>query len=83
VYDMYHWDSSAQATKDTGNTRQARARARRPAAAAQAVQVALDRRDNGGDASGQIGRGGGVEASRGRGGGAGSQSGRGGGAGSQ
>jgi hypothetical protein len=86
VYDMYHWDSSAQATKDTGNTRQARARARRPAAAAQAVQVALDRRDNGGDASdpsGQIGRGGGVEASRGRGGGAGSQFGRGGGAGSQ
>ena len=51
MYDMYHWDSSAQATEDTGNTRQARARARRPAAAAQAVQIALDRRDNGGDAS--------------------------------
>jgi len=63
VYDMYPWDSSAQATKDTGNTRQARARARRPAAAAQAVQVALDRRDNGGDASDprdQFGRGGGA-----------------------
>ena len=76
MYDMYHWDSSAQATKDTGNTRQVRARARRPAAAAQAVQVALDRRDNGGDASDphdQFGRGGGAEASRVRGGGAGSQ----------
>ena len=51
MYDMYHWDSSAQATEDTRNTSQARARASRPAAAAQAVQVALDRRDNGGDAS--------------------------------
>ena len=49
MYDMYHWDSSAQAAEDTGNTSQARARASRPAAAAQAVQVALDRRDNGGD----------------------------------
>ena len=49
MYDMYHWDSSAQATEDTRNTSQARARASRPAAAAQAVQVALDRRDNGGD----------------------------------
>jgi hypothetical protein len=60
VYDMYHWDSSAQATEDTATTRQARARARRPAAAAQAVQVALDRRDNGGDASDPSGRGGGA-----------------------
>jgi len=60
VYDMYHWDSSAQAAEDTGNTSQARARASRPAAAAQAVQVALDRRDNGGDASDQFGRGGGA-----------------------
>jgi hypothetical protein len=51
VYDMYHWDSSAQATEDTSNTSRARARASRPAAAARAVQVALDRRDNGGDAS--------------------------------
>jgi hypothetical protein len=49
VYDMYHWDSSVPATEDTGNTGQARAH--RPAAAAQAVQIALDRRDNGGDAS--------------------------------
>ena len=51
MYDMYHWDSSAQATEDTGNTSQGRTRAGRPAAAAQAIQVALDRRDNGGDAS--------------------------------
>ncbi len=51
MYDMYHWDSSVPATEDTGNTGQARARASRPSAAAQAVQVALDRRDNGGDAS--------------------------------
>ena len=51
MYDMYHWDRSVPATEDTGNTSAAPARASRPAAAAQAVQVALDRRDNGGDAS--------------------------------
>jgi len=52
VYDMYHWDSSVPATEQTGETSRARARASsRPMAAAQAVQVALDRRDNGGDAS--------------------------------
>ena len=51
MYDMYHWDSSVPATEDTGNGSQARARASRPPAAARAVQVALDRRDNGGDAS--------------------------------
>ena len=51
MYDMYHWDSSVPATEDTGKTSQARARANRPSTAAQAVQVALDRRDNGGDAS--------------------------------
>jgi hypothetical protein len=52
VYDMYHWDSSVPATEDSGDTGRAPARASsRPAAAAQAVQVALDRRDNGGDAS--------------------------------
>jgi hypothetical protein len=51
VYDMYHWDSSVPATEDSGDTARARANGR-PAAAAQAVQVALDRRDNGGDAGG-------------------------------
>ena len=51
MYDMYHWDSSVPATEETGETSRARARASsRPMAAAQAVQVALDRRDNGGDA---------------------------------
>ena len=63
MYDMYHWDSSAQATEDSGDTGRARATGSRPAAAAQAVQVALDRRDNGGDAGDprdQFGRGGGV-----------------------
>jgi len=50
---MYHWDSSVPAPEDTGDTSPARARASgRPAAAARAVQVALDRRDNGGDATG-------------------------------
>ena len=62
MYDMYHWDRSAAATEDAADTGRARAshraaatgsgparaRARR-APAAQAVQVALDRRDNGGD----------------------------------
>jgi len=62
VYDMYHWDRSAPATEDTAEAPRARtshqaaangagrahARARQPRAA-QAVQVALDRRDNGGD----------------------------------
>ena len=51
MYDMYHWDSRVPATEDTGSNGQARAGASRPSAAAQAVQVALDRRDNGGDAS--------------------------------
>jgi hypothetical protein len=62
VYDMYHWDRSAPATEDTAEA--SRAHTSHPAAAngagrahargaqppaAQAVQVALDRRDNGGD----------------------------------
>ncbi len=73
MYDMYHWDSSVPATEDDGDTGRAGARASGcPPAAAQAVQVALDRRDNGGDASGprdQFGWGGGAGASRARGGG--------------
>jgi hypothetical protein len=63
VYDMYHWDRSAPATEDAETGRahasrqaaangvgRARARAGQPRAA-HAVQVALDRRDNGGDSS--------------------------------
>lgn len=62
MYDMYHWDQSAPATEDTADTSRARASYRAAAngsakeharaaqaPAAQAVQVALDRRDNGGD----------------------------------
>jgi hypothetical protein len=54
VYDMYKYDRPAPAVDDGGST------ARKAAAgkagtthhsAAQAVQVALDRRDNGGDSS--------------------------------
>ena len=61
MYDMYHWDRPAPATEDAETSRarashqaaangagRAHARARQPRAA-QAVQVALDRRDNGGD----------------------------------
>lgn len=77
MYDMYHWDSSVPATEDNGDMSRAQAPASgRPAAAAQAVQVALDRRDNGGDASDprdQFGWGGGAGASRARGGGVGYQ----------
>jgi hypothetical protein len=55
VYDMYHWDRSAPVTEDTAETSRTRASHRAAAngadrpPAAQAVQVALDRRDNGGD----------------------------------
>jgi hypothetical protein len=53
VYDMYHWDSAVPATEETGEAGRDRAPvSSRPMTAAQAVQVALDRRDNGGDASG-------------------------------
>jgi hypothetical protein len=57
VYDMYHWDRPApnEDAAETSRARpasngagRARARASRPPAA-QAVQIALDRRDNGGD----------------------------------
>jgi hypothetical protein len=57
VYDMYHWDRPAP-TEDAAETSRghaasngagrARARASLPPAA-QALQIALDRRDNGGD----------------------------------
>ena len=43
MYDMYPWDEHAAA--DAGHAGRTRARA------AHAVQVALDRRDNGGDAA--------------------------------
>jgi hypothetical protein len=68
VYDMYHWDRSAPATEDADTSRdragrqaaadgagRANARAGQPPAA-QAVQIALDRRDNGGDSRDPRGR---------------------------
>ena len=54
MYDMYHWDRSVPVTEDTAETSPAQASQRAAAngagrAHAWAVQVALDRRDNGGD----------------------------------
>ena len=57
MYDMYHWDRPApiedaaeasRAPAASNGAGRARARASMPPAA-QAVQIALDRRDNGGD----------------------------------
>jgi hypothetical protein len=62
VYDMYHWDRSGPTIEDAAETSPTHAGHRAAAngagrahawagqpPAAQAVQVALDRRDNGGD----------------------------------
>ena len=65
MYDMYHWDRFVPASEDAGHPHPARVpsggraaangagraarTARRRVPAAHAVQVALDRRDNGGD----------------------------------
>ena len=61
MYDMYYWDQPDQDALDGARrpgrpvrgTRHPRrpARGAHPGMAAQAVQVALDRRDNGGDSS--------------------------------
>jgi hypothetical protein len=61
VYDMYYWDQPDQdalngakrPSRPVRGTRHPRrpAQGAQPGAAAQAVQVALDRRDNGGDSS--------------------------------
>jgi hypothetical protein len=54
VYDMYPWDSASQGDYPPEPLRSRRnastPRETSPAEAAQAVQFALDRRDNGGDA---------------------------------
>jgi hypothetical protein len=55
VYDMYPWDKTAVRRSEHGvkdrRPRRRRVRATAPAGSAtHAVQVALDRRDNGGDA---------------------------------
>jgi len=49
VYDMYPWDSASQGDYPPEPLRSRRGRKTRETPA-QAVQVALDRRDNGGDA---------------------------------
>jgi len=52
VYDMYPWDSANQGDYPPGPLRSRRAQSATTSAEtrpAQAVQVALDRRDNGGD----------------------------------
>ena len=52
MYDMYPWSKHAADPGQVGQAGQARAkRPHAPARATQAVQVALDRRDNGGDAA--------------------------------
>jgi hypothetical protein len=52
VYDMYPWSKHAADPAPAGQVDQAGAkRPQAPARATQAVQVALDRRDNGGDAA--------------------------------
>ena len=49
MYDMYPWPGHAAA--DATRARRTPARATARARATQAVQIALDRRDNGGDAA--------------------------------
>jgi hypothetical protein len=53
VYDMYPWDSASQGDYPPEPLRSRRPPAHAETSPAQAVQVALDRRDNGGDAVGQ------------------------------
>ena len=54
MYDMYPWDSASQGDYPPEPLRSRRGRnsnpKTRPASPARAVQIALDRRDNGGDA---------------------------------
>ena len=53
MYDMYPWDSASQGDYPPSPLQSRRApsvKTRPDSAPAQAVQVALDRRDNGGDA---------------------------------
>ena len=50
MYDMYPWDSASQGDYPPKPLRSWRAPAPEETSPAQAVQTALDRRDNGGDA---------------------------------
>jgi hypothetical protein len=51
VYDMYPWDSASQGDYPPEPLRSRRNPKPRETSPAQAVQIALDRRDNGGDAA--------------------------------
>jgi hypothetical protein len=51
VYDMYPWDSASQGDYPPEPMRSRRAQKSRETSPARAVQIALDRRDNGGDAA--------------------------------
>ena len=55
MYDMYPWDSASQGDYPPKPLRSWRAPAPEETSPAQAVQVALDRRDNGGDATAEVG----------------------------
>ncbi|MGH3158234.1 MAG: hypothetical protein ACRDNF_16890 [Streptosporangiaceae bacterium] len=49
MYDMYSWDQAPRSAR-SGDDRAETGSATNPMQAVQAVQVALDRRDNGGEA---------------------------------
>ena len=51
MYDMYPWDSASQGDYPPEPLRSRRVPKPREASPARAVQMALDRRDNGGDAT--------------------------------
>jgi hypothetical protein len=52
VYDMYPWDSASQGDYPPEPLRSRRGPKPRETSPVRAVQIALDRRDNGGDAAG-------------------------------
>jgi hypothetical protein len=54
VYDMYPWDSASQGDYPPEPMRSRRAQKTRETSPARAVQIALDRRDNGGDAAAAV-----------------------------
>ena len=51
MYDMYPWDSASQGDYPPEPMRSRRAQKTRETSPSRAVQIALDRRDNGGDAA--------------------------------
>ena len=55
MYDMYPWDKAPKAPATPKTSTAAKAPADPAGSAARAVQVALDRRDNGGDSAVAVG----------------------------